>query len=306
MDSIEAQSGFSIHVYLQLAKKLYKDEKELQKVKANLKALLDGTPANSLPSDVLSGAEAALNGGLGTTAAPATITSSSASNGATDATDGDGASSSTVMDGVTSSSVLPVGSAAASTTSPAVPSAVMSGSAVDKIIAARREVEALANTALKAAVEKEKLTKAITTETALHREIFRWMQAMQELLWPSTDEQVALGRPVGPSDAAFSASTDVSVLDYNRALLAHLPSMLPVGLVHMERAAALVGILTLDDVTVVLEAFRWMSWTNLCLHMLRLPPTTTALRRLMDAAKGMRCADDKIVKLLLGVQQRAV
>mmetsp|Transcript_27861 Transcript_27861/g.46820 ORF Transcript_27861/g.46820 Transcript_27861/m.46820 type:complete len:513 (-) Transcript_27861:81-1619(-) len=165
---------------------------------------------------------------------------------------------------------------------------------------------------------------------------------MQELLWPSTEEQVVLGQPLGPvgdealhsvllrsggatnpspsptssssssggggENAATTAPTGRgtgTVLAYNRYLLSHLPSLLPIGLVHMERAAALVGILSLDDVVIVLEAFRWMSWVNLCLHMLRLPPTTAALRRLLDVTRGMRCTDDKIIKLLTSVLQRS-
>ena len=140
----------------------------------------------------------------------------------------------------------------------------------------------------------------------LHREIFRWMSAMQELLWPGSDEQkVALGRPVGPT-SPLNTNSSVSVLEYNRSILSHLPSLLPVGLVHMEKAAALVGIESLDDVALALEAFRWMSWTNVCLHLLRTPPTTTALRRLLEAPKGMSVADEKIMKLLTGVLQRAV
>jgi hypothetical protein len=178
-------------------------------------------------------------------------------------------------------------------------------SAVDaeRVGIAKRDVDHLEVAVAKAQQEKESLARAISLETQLHKEVFRWMQAMQELLWPCTDEQVALGKPLGPSAAAPLQTA--SFLEYNRALLAHLPSLLPVGLQHMERAATLVGIRHLDDVATVLEAFRWMSWTNLCLHMLRLPPTTPALRTLLDACKDMRYTDEKVLKMLTGVLQRA-
>jgi hypothetical protein len=179
----------------------------------------------------------------------------------------------------------------------------LSAADAEKVGLAKRDVDHLEVSVAKALQEKEALARAISLETQLHKEVFRWMQAMQELLWPCTDEQVALGKPLGPSAAAPLQAS--SFLEYNRALLAHLPSLLPVGLQHMERAAALVGIRHLDDVATVLEAFRWMSWTNLCLHMLRLPPTTPALRTLLDACKDMRYTDEKVVKMLTGVLQRA-
>jgi hypothetical protein len=204
-------------------------------------------------------------------------------------------------------------SAAATTSEPdaaGASAASASGSKppIDKLLAAKAEADTMARNWAKSQMEKETLTRAITLETQLHREIFRWMQAMQELLWPSSDEQVALGRPVGPASGAINGGgggNDKSVLEYNRGLLAYLSCMLPIGVVHMQRAATLVGIAAIEDVLSVLEAFKWMSWINLCLHFLRFPPTTPALKKLLDAAKPLRYADDKIIKALTGVLQRA-
>jgi hypothetical protein len=173
----------------------------------------------------------------------------------------------------------------------------------EKLLTAKREMDQLQLAVAKCAQEKEKLKEAITVETQLHKEVFRWMQAMQELLWPFTEEQVALGMPVGPSEAAPLRTTSVS--EYTHALLGQLHMLLPVGLRHMERAAALVGILTLEDVALVLDAFRWMGWSNLCLHLLRFPPTTPVLRRMLDATRNLRYTDEKVIKLLQGVLQRA-
>jgi len=201
----------------------------------------------------------------------------------------------------TVSDVAPAGVTAASPASATLPT-----STAERVLNAKREVMQLAANVTKSLQEKEKLSQAIQVETHLHSEIFRWMSAMQELLWPGADEQkAALGRPVGPS-APPNSQSSLSVLEYNRAILGYLPALLPVGLVHMEKAAALVGIQTLDDVALALDAFRWMSWTNLCLHLLRNAPTTTSLRRLLDGARGLTMADDKIMKLLAGVLQRAV
>lgn len=174
----------------------------------------------------------------------------------------------------------------------------------DKLTTAQREVDQLRAQLAKTVADKEKLGSAIAIETRMHKDIFRWMHAMQELLWPSTDEQVMLGNPVGPT--ATAPVNSESVLEYNRTILSYLTSMLPLGLQHMERAAALVGIVSLEDVAAVLDAFRWMGWVNLCLHMLRNAPTTPALRRLLDGGKDIKCADEKILKLLNGVLQRAV
>jgi hypothetical protein len=267
---------------VQVSKKLFKDEKELVKAKAALKALVDATP----PS-----AAATVSAIVQDTVPISPVVAAAA--------DGSGAQQDPTAGEASAASAAPA--------APALPTTVVglpfSPADAEKLAAAKREVDQLQGSVARSFTEKDKLGRAIAAETQLHKEVFRWMQAMQELLWPATEEQVALGAPVGPSQAATLQGADV--LAFCRGVLATLPSLLPVGLQHMERAAALVGIVRLEDVAVTLDAFRWMSWANLCLHLLRIPPTTPALRRLLDATRGLQFADEKILKLLHGVLQRA-
>ena len=49
---------------------------------------------------------------------------------------------------------------------------------------------------------------------------------------------------------------------------------------------------------IVIDAFRWMTWCNLCLQAIRAPPRTAILRRLVTATRNLKVTDDKIIKLL--------
>lgn len=60
-----------------------------------------------------------------------------------------------------------------------------------------------------------------------------------------------------------------------------------------------------EDVVMVKDAFRWLSWCNLVLHVLRYPASTPLLRHVLDETKSMRVVDDKIVKLLSQVLSKA-
>ena len=72
-----------------------------------------------------------------------------------------------------------------------------------------------------------------------------------------------------------------------------------------EDAVVVPDISNIEDVQLVLDAFRWMSWCSISLNLLRCPPTTVALRRLTDSASHLRLSDDKVVKLLSGISSRA-
>lgn len=285
-----------------MAKKLYKEEKELLKAKTTLKAAVDSIPAAALTPELV----AALGAGAAAPneqpqhaeapPVPAVGEAGPGSSSLLAASSAEGAQA----DGSLATATAAVGAAAAT---------MLTSSTAEKILSAKRDVMQMAANVGKTAQEKEKLVRAITTETHLHKEVFRWMSAMQELLWPDDEQKIALGRPVGPTAppaTSNSSSSNVNVLAYNRSLLRLLPALLPVGLAHMEKAAALVGIQGLDDVALTLEAFRWMGWVNLCLHLLRNPPTTTALKKLLEAPQVLcpNMADDKIIKLLSGVLQR--
>ena len=220
--------------------------------------------------------------------------------------------------------------------------------------AAKQVLESVAAVVHRTQQDKAVLVEKVAHESRLYAEITRWMLALQEILWPTSEEQRILGAPLGldevrflgglrtasaPTASSAAAMADSSpslsssssppapsqsgtalqtkatpeqarsVLVRSRLLLRHLPHLLPIGLRHMERAAHLVGIVDhrcqIEDVVVALDAFRWMSWCHLCLHLLRVPPTTPALRRLLEAAKPLQCTDDKILKLLNGILQRA-
>jgi hypothetical protein len=180
--------------------------------------------------------------------------------------------------------------------------------------AVQLELEHYHNVLIKSEAEREALFRSISLETQLHREVVRWMQAMQELLWPTTDEQVYLGRPLGPPprvmvDDVYTEEEEergLCIAAYTKGIMKQLQLLTPLGLVHMEKAASIVGIFAVEDVKYILDIFKWLSWINLTLHLLRLPPTTPALRRILDAVQGLRCADDKVVKLLSAILQRAM
>ena len=180
--------------------------------------------------------------------------------------------------------------------------------------ATQLELEHYHNVLMKSEAEREALFRSISLETQLHREVVRWMQAMQELLWPTTDEQVYLGRPLGPPPRVTvedvhteeEEENGLCIATYTKGIMKQLQLLTPLGLVHMEKAASIVGIFAVEDVKYILDIFKWLSWINLTLHLLRLPPTTPALRRILDAVQGLRCADDKVVKLLSAILQRAM
>ena len=188
--------------------------------------------------------------------------------------------------------------------------------------ATQLELEHCHNVLSKSEAEREALFRSISLETQLHREVVRWMQAMQELLWPTTDEQVYLGRPLAPpprvmiddtsssssssSSSSYTEGEVMSIASYTEGIMKQLQLLTPLGLVHMEKAASIVGIFAVEDVKYILDIFKWLSWINLTLHLLRLPPTTPALRKILDAVQGLRCADDKVVKLLSAILQRAM
>jgi len=176
--------------------------------------------------------------------------------------------------------------------------------------ATQLEVENCHNILLKSEAEREALFRSISLETQLHREVVRWMQAMQELLWPTTDEQVYLGRPLSPSSSSSTNRITVdddmmiSLVTYTKTIMKQLQLLTPLGLIHMEKAASIVGIYAIEDVKYILDIFKWLSWINLTLHLLRLPPTTLALKRIIDSVQRLRFVDENIIKLLESILQR--
>jgi hypothetical protein len=57
--------------------------------------------------------------------------------------------------------------------------------------------------------------------------------------------------------------------------------LLPYGMINALDAAVMLGIQDIKDVDTIIEAFRWMAWCFRCLHVLRIPPATHTLKRLL-------------------------
>jgi hypothetical protein len=108
--------------------------------------------------------------------------------------------------------------------------------------------------------------------------VTEWMLAMQKILWPSSTDEEALGRPVAKG--------------------------LPAGVTaHMEAAKKL-GIHELPDVRQLEDYFLWMAWCYHCLEYFRQPPKSSELRELLAEAKQCRMAEDKIIKAVGGMLSR--
>lgn len=81
--------------------------------------------------------------------------------------------------------------------------------------------------------------------------------------------------------------------------------LLPESVQNLYTKASSWNIDHIEDVMMVKDAFRWLSWCNLVLHLLRYPTNTPLLRQVLDVTKTLRVVDEKIVKLLTQVLQKA-
>eukprot|EP01040_Poterioochromonas_malhamensis_P006597 gene6597-7101_t len=63
------------------------------------------------------------------------------------------------------------------------------------------------------------------------------------------------------------------------------------------------GILEIKDVQHI-EAFRWMNWAHLTLHLLRFPPPSPLLRVAVESAKTIHLFDEKITKQLTNISNK--
>jgi hypothetical protein len=80
--------------------------------------------------------------------------------------------------------------------------------------------------------------------------------------------------------------------------------LLPVDLVVMYQRAIAEGIEEIEDVSIVLDGFRYMSWCTLVLQVLRYPPPTPLLKRCIEA-KPLKFGDDRILKHLQMILSKA-
>jgi hypothetical protein len=155
-------------------------------------------------------------------------------------------------------------------------------------------------------------------------EAMEWMMAMRGVLWPENVADRELGRPVLPSDT-IGEDLDFVASTFTYSFHAYVPdctpptvttgdafestpiskTFLPYGMSNALDAAIMLGISDLDDVVTIIEAFRWMSWCFFCINVLRIPPASHSLRRLLDAAKSFKLADEKIIRFIAGMLSRA-
>lgn len=98
--------------------------------------------------------------------------------------------------------------------------------------------------------------------------------------------------PPNPNRASVSFSKSKDFLTY--------------GMCNALDAARLLRILEVVDVDTMMEAFRWMAWCHRCLHVLRIPPATQTLKRLLACCKPFKLADDKILKAVGGILSRSL
>ena len=81
--------------------------------------------------------------------------------------------------------------------------------------------------------------------------------------------------------------------------------LLPYGMRNALDAAVMLGIAEITDVDTIIESFRWMAWCFYCIHVLRLPPATHTLKNLLKCARPFKLADDKVIRNVSGILQRA-
>jgi hypothetical protein len=78
------------------------------------------------------------------------------------------------------------------------------------------------------------------------------------------------------------------------------------GMCNALDAARLLRIIDVVDVDTTIEAFRWMAWCFRCLHIIRIPPATHTLKRLLACCRPFKLADDKITKAVGGILSRSL
>ena len=59
------------------------------------------------------------------------------------------------------------------------------------------------------------------------------------------------------------------------------------------------------DVIDILDSFRWMSFCNICLHLLRCPLSTTEYRKLIDITSKLRVSDERVMRFISTSLQKA-
>lgn len=173
-----------------------------------------------------------------------------------------------------------------------------------------KELEQLRFILKRSQTELERVQLIRNVERNKLNSIMTWMEDIQNLLWPEDNlAMIALGAPLAPSTTdELSINSGLNLQEYPSAMrnLSRLvENPLPVGLKQLSTSAEASGISEVEDVTIILDYFRWMSWCNLALHLLRFPAPTPLLRKVVECGKAIKCADEKIVKVLAHVAGKA-
>ena len=180
-----------------------------------------------------------------------------------------------------------------------------------------KELETCRSSLRRSISEREFLQKAVSLECKHAGRISQWMGRMQRVLWPShfNDGDALAGAPIAfwapkPDDPKetlqqLTPLTDAdTLLDYLKKKDSDIQfdRLLPPGMHKYAQDARGTGsssseaegdgsgasdISNIEDVELVLDAFRWMSWCSVSLNLLRCPPTTVGLRRMMDSGSSL-------------------
>ena len=212
-------------------------------------------------------------------------------------------SSSSSSSSSTSSSSSSSSSASTYFSSFAAPSASVASLDVQRQLLrqAKVELEEARQRLQRARGDEGELTKQFEFEQSKREYVVEWMTGMQMVIWPSNAEEAQFGSPLGMVLVSTSAAAvthgrvDVEAVFYE--VSNHLKGpLLPDFLQEASNAALTLNIDRVEDVVYVIEAFKYMSWCNLCLQAMRMPMSTNVMRKLGEAARPLRLAEERIVK----------
>lgn len=113
-------------------------------------------------------------------------------------------------------------------------------------------------------------------------EILEWMLSVKKLLVSSSSDDTDEGRP-------------------NLC-----PGGLPACMDRLRIKSEQLGFDRIEDVKSVVENYRWINWCFSCLHALRFPPSAQLLDLLVNTAKTISVADEKIVRFFSALLSRSV
>ena len=166
-------------------------------------------------------------------------------------------------------------------------------SSTEELVQARSELEEAKNRFVQSTIIQDQEFRKGILECEKFNDCQDWMVKVQRIIWPTNSEELTIGRPLGP-DWPEGFHIEKKHLSQREQLL--LRQLLPSGIITIVESAMALEIDKIDDVLSVLEHFRWMSWCNIALNVLRAPMSTIVLRRLLDAGGPLKFNDDKIMK----------